>query len=322
MNTKILILINLIVFFFGIDVLILKHKQDNAKTIVEETYSYIPIIEEPVLEPINYEIADPVPSFLNYDELVSKLEEWNETAPELTELFTYGSSSEGKDLYCIRVNNKRIEETKPVLLITAATHGNEPWSCTSVMGYIGTILDKYGDDKQITDLIDSRDIYFVPIVSPDSYPHSRYVDGVDPNRDYPTRRNPSQSSIKPIEHLKQLFLEKRPSAAISGHTYGRVYLYPWGDSTKLCPNDLDYVRILKEMERYSGYGYKRACYAYNRPIFGTEVDWYYMNGCFSIVMEFGSHQRPPTNQEVQSEFDRTFEAVLYFCEEAPLVEIN
>ncbi len=39
-------------------------------------------------------------------------------------------------------------------------------------------------------------------------------------------------------------------------------------------------------------------------------------------MEIGAHQRPPNPDEVRSEFERTFGAILYFIEEAPKVEIR
>ena len=41
-----------------------------------------------------------------------------------------------------------------------------------------------------------------------------------------------------------------------------------------------------------------------------------------MVIEYGTHQRPPTREEVVSEFNRTFQGVLYFIEEAPKVQIN
>jgi hypothetical protein len=79
---------------------------------------------------------------------------------------------------------------------------------------------------------------------------------------------------------------------------------------------------MKEMGSLSRYRVQRACEMYNRPIYGTEVDWYYRGGAFAIVMEFGTHQRVPSQSDIDSEFQRTFKAVLYFIKEAPLVEIK
>jgi hypothetical protein len=190
-----------------------------------------------------------------------------------------------------------------------------------MVAVVGTLIDKYGDDEGVTALVDSRDIYLIPVVSPDTFPHSRYVDGVDPNRDYPTQGNPDKVSVPPIEALKKFALKIDADAVISGHTHGRVYFYPYADARRKTANDDDYQRILGEMKKLSGYRFEQGCYNYGRPIFGSEMDWYYRNGCFGIVMEFGSHQSPPSKEQVRSEFERTYEAILYFIDEAPEVDV-
>tara|TARA_Y100000034_G_C6903595_1_gene418676 strand:- start:3773 stop:4357 length:585 start_codon:yes stop_codon:yes gene_type:complete len=184
------------------------------------------------------------------------------------------------------------------------------------------MLASYGDDEEITELINSRDIYYIPVVSPDSYPHSRHVDGVDPNRNFPTGRQPNKRSVPPVQELREFFLEIKPDAAISGHTYGRIFLYPWGDNTQPSPDHSEMQPIMQRFASMCNYRVQRACKMYNRPIYGTEVDWYYRNGAFSCVMEFGTHQRKPSMSDIEGEFNRTYKGVLYFIKEAPLVEIN
>lgn len=326
MEKRTLILINLIMFCIGIDLLIYRSfKQPSEPDPQPEPYVEIPVEPEsppPPPPPINYDIGITVPPYLSYDDMVAQLNTWNQEAPELTEVGTYGKSSKGKDLYYIRINNSRITDDKPVVLIQANIHGNESWAGSTVTAYIGTILDKYGDDEEITKLVDSRDLYFVPIISPDTHPHRRHVDGVDPNRNYPTQRSPNKQSIAPIQAIRDFFLSIKADAVISGHTSGEVYLYPWGDSRRTTPNDSDYKRILGEMSRLSGYSILQACYLYGRPIYGTEMDWYHRNGAFAIVIEYGNHQRTPNDAQIQSCFDKTFGAVLHFIEEAPKVEVK
>ena len=99
-------------------------------------------------------------------------------------------------------------------------------------------------------------------------------------------------------------------------------MIPYGDSTQKCPNDNDYKNIIGEMSKSSSYKINRTCFNYNRPIFGTEVDWYYRNGAFSVVMEVGTHQIRPSKKEITEEFERTWKAVQIFIEKAPLVKIN
>lgn len=324
-QTKLLILINFILLFIGFDLYLIKTRilvDDDAPIVVQRPVQ--PIVEPPPPpEPINYDIETPIPSFLEYDALVSQLKKWEEEAPELVTVETYGSSSKGKELYYICVTNERIEsDAKLVTMFTGCTHGNEPWSTTTLMAVVGTLLDKYGDDEQVTELLDTRTMYFVPVISPDSYPHSRHVDGVDPNRDYPTARNPDKQSVKPIEEFKELFQQVKPRAAISGHTHGRVYFYPWAEATRKTPNDADYRRILGKMGELSRYRMEQGCYNYGRPIYGSDMDYFHRNGALGVVMEFGTHQRRPTDSEVKSEFDRTYKAILHFFEEAPKVEVQ
>ena len=308
-------------FFIGIDLLIYKgmgQKEIQPECRVIE----VPVEPEQEKPSINYDITTPIPSYLSYGEMVSQLKTWHEEAPELTEIGTYGKSTKGQDLYYIRINNTRIPSNKPVTLVHATTHGNEPWAGCTVTAYIGTILDKYGDDEQITNLVDSRDMYFIPIVSPDSHPNSRYVDGVDPNRDYPTQNSPDKKSVAPIQALRDFTLAINPRAAISGHTWGQLFLYPWGDQNRETPNNADYLRILGKMRQMSGYSIKQANKLYNRPIYGGEMDWFHRQGAFSIVIEYGTHQRKPTDVQIKSTFDKTFSAVLHFLEEAPKVEVQ
>lgn len=322
-NTKLLLLINLVFFFIGLDLVLYKKMPDRPSMV--QPIPHAPIvqpIEEPEPEPINYDITNPVPSYLAYSALVDQLKQWEQEAPELVEVGTYGKSSQGQDIYYIRIRNTRTDEGQSVVLLTAAIHGNEPWSTTTMMACVGTLLDRYGDDEKITALVDGRDLYVIPVVSPDAYPYSRHVDGVDPNRNFPTQTSPEKISVPPIQALRDFYFGIRPVAVISGHTFGRVYLYPWGDSRRPCPNAEDYHRILGQMEALSRYGSKQAGFNYGTPIFGTEVDWYYRQGSFSLVMEIGTHQRPPSMEEVRSEFERTFGAVMYFIEEAPKVEVQ
>jgi hypothetical protein len=297
----------------------------NYKSEGDKKVAQAPVVREgtPIavedLIPQSYAITTKIPDYQDYPEVIDQLKEWGREAPDIAEVGTYGKSSKGKDLYYIRVNSG---VNKPKVLITACIHGNEPHSASTVMAFIGTMLHDYGRDNAVTDLVDSRDVYFVPVVSPDSYPHSRHVDGVDPNRDFPGLRNPNRRSTPAVQAIQDLFKEIKPNAVISGHTFGRIFLTPWGEQNKLCPNERDYQRIVGEMTKLSGYRMQRACQMYGHPIYGTEVDWYYNNGAFAIVMEFSTHQRRPSYAEIKKEFNMTRTAILHFIKEAPIVEIK
>jgi len=318
----------------------------NTPTNVPPEQFVSPIHYEETIAPQPIQISNKSPGYLPYSGIITQLKKWNKEAPAITEFGTYGESSQGVPLTWLRVGegNKKV-------LITAAIHGNEPLSTSTVMAFIGNLLDGYGKNDEITNLIDNREIYFIPVVCPDSYPKSRYVDGTDPNRNF-LAKNP----VTPIKCLKDFFLEKKFNAAMSCHTWGRVFLTPYGEKYDIPPNQQDYQRIIGEMcemtkkqpvsftEAEAGVIYRtttspfshkfdpvnianhyktiRTCEMYSQPFSGGECDWFYKHGAFTIVMEMGLHQRIPSIKDTTTEFDMTWNAFLHFLKEAPLVEIK
>lgn len=274
-----------------------------------------------ILNEVHTNISLRTPEFLIYEDLVSQLHVWEKEAPDLVEVKTYGKSFNNKDLFYLRIcKDKKVD--LPKVLITACIHGNEPWSTGCTMAYIGNLLAEYEENEEVKELILTRDIYFVPVVSPDTYASSRNIKNIDPNRDFPTPNDPNHESIVPIKELQELFLNIRPDAVLSGHTFGRMYLYPYGDNAKKCPDHDEYVRVSSKMAELSNYQSKPCHRLYKKPILGTEMDWYYRNGSFAMVVEFGTHQSKPTHKQIESEFQRTWSAFKFFLKEAPLVYIK
>ena len=284
---------------------------------------------------------------------MKQLNTWNTEAPDLTEIGVVGKSTRGQDIQYIRVTNENSDlafdqsptvagqwhlQPKPKVMITACIHGNEPHATSTVMAYIGSMLAAYGKDEAITKLIDDREIYFIPVVSPDSYPNSRHVDGVDPNRDFTNLRS------APVKAIQKFFEQHKFHAAWSGHTWGRVFLMPWGDKMEPCPDDAEYKRVMDETAKMCEYRLLRACELYttsglnnppirygapgwgrwgsNTPIYGAELDWYYRHGAFAVVCEYGTHQRIPSDEDTKGEFNRTFKGFLNFVEKAPMVKLK
>lgn len=295
--------------------------QSSKKPISQIQYP-VEIIPESPKKPTISNITVKTPSHLTYSEIVVQAEKWEQESPELTEVGFYGKTKKNTDICYIRICNKTEKKDRPKVLITGCIHGNEPLSTACVMAYVGNLLDGYGKNKQITELIESRDIFFVPVISPDSYPHSRYVDGVDPNRDFPGPSRPSHKSTPSVQALQNLFLKIKPNSVISGHTFGQVFLIPFGDTKEICENEDDYQYIANKMAKMCNYKIKRICNLYRRPIHGTETDWYYRNGAFSLVIEFGTHQKIPTRKEIESEYQRTWDSMLFFIKESPIVKIK
>jgi len=331
------IIVGLVAFLVVLSILIaVKPGQKPTVDVHPIPYQYPPSQPRTPDRPATPNLSVVIPNYLRYEQMQAQLTKWRDEAPALTEHGVIGESSRKTLIDYIRITNLYIPETqKSKVLVTACIHGNEPHATATVMAYIGTLLAGYGKDPQITNLLDTRDIYFVPILSPDSYPDSRHVDGVDPNRDYDDRRS------APVRAIQTFFQKHKFKAALSGHTWGRVYLIPPGNSMTNTTDHEKYKSVIGEMATASRYRWMRACDMYksggglanppvrwgeddwsvqkaNVPIYGTEVDWYYSQGAFAIVMEFGTHQRLPSPSEIKEEFQMTWKAFLIFLEKAPI----
>lgn len=145
-----------------------KHKADKPP--VEQN-----IVQEDLITPFEVQqepqvdsITTSMPKCLSYEEIINQLKTWNKEAADLTELGTYGKTSQGKDNYYLKVTNKFSKSVKKKVMITGCIHGDKPLAACMTMSYIGNILENY-KDEQIANILATREIYFVPVVSPDSY---------------------------------------------------------------------------------------------------------------------------------------------------------
>lgn len=281
-----------------------------------------PIFEPRLDEPRPQGITLKVPHHLTYPQIVEQMKKWRDEAPDLVELSVYGQTRAGTDLWCMKVSNRKAKAQKAPVLLMSCIHGNETLATGVLMGFVGSYLGDYGRDETVNELMDSRELYFVPVVSPDSYGKSRNVDGVDPNRDFPTPDDSLHQSSPSVMALRRLFMTVRPRAALSGHTYGRLFLTPFGDKRGPNQHQPEYDRIVGEMARMSKYGVMHCSELYGRPISGTEVDFFYRNGCLAAVAEFGTHQHIPSYAEITGELERTRDAITLFIKQAPEVSIS
>ncbi len=59
------------------------------------------------------------------------------------------------------------------MLYTALTHAREPASVQQLLYFMYYILENYGVDDEITDIVDNTELYFVPCVNPDGYVYNQ-----------------------------------------------------------------------------------------------------------------------------------------------------
>jgi murein tripeptide amidase MpaA len=89
--------------------------------------------------------------------------------PELTKLYSIGKSYKGVDLMLMEVTNfgNRPAEEKPGFYVDGNIHSGELTGSAVTLYLMGYLLDRYGEDPEVTLLLDTRVFYLRPKFNPD-----------------------------------------------------------------------------------------------------------------------------------------------------------
>ena len=117
--------------------------------------------------------------YYTYDEVVTALKVLNQAFPELTKLEIVGKSEEDRAIYAMTINNPKTGNAleKPGIYVDGNIHGNEIQGGEISLYLLNYLLTKYGENEDITKLVDKKCFYVVPMVNVDG----RYHFFADPN---------------------------------------------------------------------------------------------------------------------------------------------
>ncbi len=132
--------------------------------------------------------------------------------PGIVKLVTIGQTVQGQDIIALKVTrraNQTSDGRRPATLFVGAQHAREWITPEMIRRLTHHVVDGYGTDPTLTDLVDRTELWFIPVANPDGYdwtfePDQRMwrknladndgdgqiiggVDGVDPNRNFPTK---------------------------------------------------------------------------------------------------------------------------------------
>src|SRR5688572_3735525 len=116
--------------------------------------------------------AIPVPRFdvfYRHDELTRLLEDYAVARPELVSLRSIGKSYEGRDIWVVALTHTTTgtADDKPALWIDGNIHAAELTACTACLYYLHRLVSGYGQEREITQLLDTRAVYLCPRLNPD-----------------------------------------------------------------------------------------------------------------------------------------------------------
>jgi Zinc carboxypeptidase/Immune inhibitor A-like, MAM domain len=186
----------------------------------------------------------------------------------IVKLEVIGHSLQGREIIALKVtkNARQLPDgARPDVFYMATIHARE-WIAAEVgRRLLRHFVDNYGKDPEVTNLVNTRELWFVPIVNPDGYQHAFDVerlwrknlrdnngdgqitlgDGVDSNRNYDEKWNydneGSSSNFTADDYrgtgpasepetvaIQDLLKRLRFRFMVTYHSYGELLLYMWG----------------------------------------------------------------------------------------------
>jgi murein tripeptide amidase MpaA len=108
-------------------------------------------------------------TYLRYEELTEVLHALAGEHPGLCEIESIGKSYEGREIWLAELTNAETGPAaqKPAFWVDGNTHAGEVTGSMAALYLIETLLEGYGSDERITDLLDRQAFYVLPRLSPD-----------------------------------------------------------------------------------------------------------------------------------------------------------
>ncbi len=288
--------------------------------------------------------------------VLDKMLELQARRPDLVEIFEIGRSWEDRPILAMRITGPRAEgdPCRPAVLLNSLIHARE-WITVMVNMWVAeSLINGYGDDAYLTDLVDRVEWIFVPVLNPDGYQHTwdtyrfwrknrRPADpvyakiGVDLNRNfsfmwgpgrgssnYPgseTYRGPSAFSEPESAAMRDLALATPQLRAHNDiHSFSEMVLFPFGWTPELSADHATFDALAQEMRArilaYRGRSYRVGpVYTTIYPVRGGTVDYFYGDrGVWSFSYELYGSSFDPPADQIRPNAEETLPATLLLGE--------
>jgi len=255
--------------------------------------------------------------YYTYQEMIDALDMIHAAYPDITTpKINIGGTWEDRILWAMKVSDDPTYEDpdEPELLFDGVHHAREPIGCSICIYTIEHLVENYGVNPDITEIVDTREIWFVPVVNPDGYVYNETyssgmwrknrrdngggIYGVDLNRNYgymwgydnigssptpssETYRGPAPFSEPETQAMRDLMESHEFTFCQDYHSYGDLCLYPWGYDYIYTPDHDIYLELADSLTRVNNYD----------P--GTPWELLYLVNGGSIDYEYGEQTTKP-----------------------------
>lgn len=242
-----------------------------------------------------------------YQEIIAVMDSLASALPDMVMKVVYGTSVGGRELSALKISDNVTEnEPEPEIGFDGNIHGDEIGGGENMIRFARWLCQQHNaGNPQITELINTREIWIFPLVNPDGRVSlSRYNNnGVDLNRDWGYIWNGEGNSPGPYSQpeskaLRQMALDNHFTIHMTLHSGIEMYLHPWYFYQLPCPDAAEEETLAEMYASTSGYsnlvtGPGTSLY----PTTGSTAESYYgVKGSHGIVMELSSNKQPPPSQ--------------------------
>jgi len=279
--------------------------------------------------------------FHSYDQIVQQMRDIEANHPEIAKLYDIGDGWEktagiaDRDIWALKIsdNVEKEEIREPEVLYMAMHHAREIITPEILLYWMHYLVNNYGTDSTITSIVNHRQIWIVPLVNPDGFEYVRNVDmwwrknrrrnsdgsyGVDLNRNYSFKwglddigssgrpssnvyRGTAPFSEPETRAVRDLVEAHHFVISLSFHSYGRMFLYPWGYIAEDTPDNSTFKAIADSVTAYNGYSGGNAKSGIIYLVNGECDDWLYGEQqakfkVFGFTPEVGTSFHPDTTQ--------------------------
>lgn len=180
----------------------------------------------------------------SFEEVEANLKALVKKRPDIAKLISIGKSVQGKDLYVVKLSdNVDIDETEPEFKYISSMHGDEITGRELTQFLIKDMIEGYGKNQKITDLINNTEIYIMPSMNPDgsTLQQRGNAKGYDLNRNFPdwTRGDVNSAKTRQVETKALMAFQASRNFSLSANFHGGAVVvnYPWDNTHDLHPFD-------------------------------------------------------------------------------------
>ena len=196
-------------------------------------------------------------AFHSYDQMTAALQDIADTYPDITCLYSLGLSVQGRTIWGLKItDNPDIEENEPEVRIIGLHHGNEYMSGELPLLLALYLVENYNVNPMITDLVDNREIWIIPMMNPDGREAGtrNNANGVDLNRNYGYMPQHSSPYSQPeTQAIRNNALENNFVLSLSFHCSGNIVNYVWNYKHQQPPDNDVIVYLSEQYASHNGY---------------------------------------------------------------------